>query len=112
MIEINVDDEEIVRRLSGRRVHAGSGRTYHIDFNPPHAPGRDDQTGEALVQREDDQEETIRNRLRVYHQQTEPLIQFYQIKAEQNENGVERFSRVDGQGSVNEIKARIFALLD
>ena len=112
VIEINVDDEEIVRRLSGRRVHAGSGRTYHIDFNPPHAPGRDDQTGEALVQREDDQEETIRNRLRVYHQQTEPLIQFYQIKAEQNENGVERFSRVDGQGSVNEIKARIFALLD
>lgn len=78
VVEIYVEDEEIVSRLSGRRVHSGSGRIYHLIYNPPKQEGVDDETGEALIQREDDQEVTIRKRLDVYHQQTEPLVNFYQ----------------------------------
>ncbi|MBT5031170.1 MAG: adenylate kinase, partial [Proteobacteria bacterium] len=78
VIEIFVDDEEIIRRISGRRVHSESGRTYHVEFNPPKVAGKDDETGEALIQREDDQEETIRVRLTVYHEQTEPLVRYYE----------------------------------
>ncbi len=104
VVEIAVDDEEIVRRMSGRRVHPASGRTYHTIFNPPRVAGRDDITGEALVQRDDDQEETVRNRLRVYHAQTEPLIEFYAEKAGKNPNL--KFERVDGIGSVEQIRER------
>ncbi|MFL0799112.1 MAG: adenylate kinase [Agarilytica sp.] len=101
VLEIHVDDEEIVSRLSGRRVHEASGRIYHVDHNPPQEEGKDDATGEALIQREDDQEETIRHRLGVYHDQTEPLVTFYQ-----NVENV-TFSRVDGIGSLDGIKAKV-----
>jgi len=111
VVEINVNDDEIVRRLSRRRVHAASGRTYHIDFNPPTVPGKDDETGEPLVQREDDIEETIRNRVLVYHRQTEPLITFYQGKVAEQDSGIGNFFRVDGQESVNEIKEKLFSVL-
>ena len=111
VVEINVNDGEIVRRLSRRRVHAASGRTYHIDFNPPTVPGKDDETGEPLVQREDDIEETIRNRVLVYHRQTEPLITFYQGKVAEQDSGIGNFFRVDGQESVNEIKEKLFSVL-
>lgn len=105
VIEIAVNDEEIVRRMSGRWIHPASGRTYHTVFNPPLRAGHDDQTGEPLVQREDDREDTVRNRLRVYHEQTEPLIEFYGKKAEKNPNL--KFLRIDGIGSVEQIRERI-----
>ena len=82
VVEISVSDEEIIKRMSGRRVHPGSGRTYHIEFNPPRVPGVDDESGEPLVQRDDDREETVRKRLAVYHEQTEPLIDLYQKQFE------------------------------
>lgn len=104
VVEIAVDDEEIVRRMSGRRVHPASGRTYHTLFNPPRVEGRDDVSGEALVQRDDDKEETVRKRLQVYHAQTEPLIAFYAEKAGKNPNL--KFARVDGVGSVEQIRER------
>jgi len=97
VVEIYVPDEEIVARLSGRRVHEASGRVYHVQHNPPKQEGLDDETGEALVQREDDQEDTVRKRLDVYHEQTEPLVEFYQSKVQ----GVYR--RVEGTGSVDQI---------
>ena len=77
VLEIDVPDDEIVKRLSGRRVHLDSGRVYHVEYNPPKLQGRDDETGEDLIQRDDDKEETVRNRLAVYHEQTEPLVNFY-----------------------------------
>lgn len=106
VVEIAVDDEAIVERMSGRRVHASSGRTYHVKYNPPRNPGVDDETGEPLVQRDDDKEETVRKRLAVYHEQTEPLVAFYS----QLKQGL--FERVEGIGSVDEIKQRVFAALD
>ena len=109
VVEIAVDDEEIVRRMSGRRVHPASGRTYHTIFNPPRVAGRDDVSGEALVQRDDDQEETVRNRLHVYHAQTEPLIAFYAEKAGKNANL--KFARIDGVGSVEQIRERALQAL-
>ena len=109
VVEIAVDDEEIVSRMSGRRVHPGSGRTYHLVFNPPKNEGLDDETGEPLVQRDDDREETVRERLRVYHEQTEPLVEYYQAAADQNSDL--KFAKVDGVGSVDEIKSRIFNAL-
>ncbi len=109
VVEIAVDDEEIVRRMSGRRVHPASGRSYHTIFNPPRVEGLDDITGEPLVQRDDDKEDTVRNRLRVYHDQTEPLIAFYAERAGKNANL--RFARVDGIGSVDEIRERTLAAL-
>ncbi len=107
--EIRVDDEEIVKRMSGRRVHEGSGRTYHVVFNAPKVEGKDDMTGEALVQRDDDKEDTVRKRLDVYHQQTEPLIEYYSNKAK--ENSVLEFFFIDGIGDVKEIKNRLFSQL-
>ncbi len=101
VLEIHVDDEAIVSRLSGRRVHEASGRIYHVDHNPPQEEGKDDQTGEALIQREDDQEATIRYRLSVYHEQTEPLVKFYQAVESVT------FSRVDGIGSLDDIKSKV-----
>jgi len=108
VIEIAVADEEIVERMSGRRVHPGSGRTYHVVFNPPKNDGRDDETGEPLIQRDDDKEETVRKRLSVYHEQTKPLVSYYRDKAEE---GAVKFSCVKGVGSVQEIRDQIFALL-
>lgn len=105
VLEINVDDEEIVARLSGRRMHEASGRIYHIHHNPPKVEGLDDDTGEPLIQRDDDKESTVRNRLRVYHEQTEPLVEYYKA-----EEGV-HFARVPGVGSLADIKAKVLAAL-
>ena len=111
VVEIAVDDEEIVSRLSGRRVHPGSGRVYHLQFNPPAVAGKDDQTGEALVQREDDREETVRNRLRVYHEQTAPLVGYYQGWAARDPAGAPVYVRVAGVGSMDEIRDAILQAL-
>ena len=102
VLEIDVPDEEIVRRLSGRRVHAGSGRTYHVDNKPPKVPGHDDVTGEPLIHRDDDKEETVRKRLQVYHAQTKPLVNFYSDLAARN-TGL-RFITVSGVGSIDDIR--------
>jgi adenylate kinase len=109
VVEIDVDDDEIIRRMSGRRVHLASGRTYHIQFNPPKVEGKDDQTGEPLIQRDDDKEETVRKRLAVYHDQTEPLIEYYTRWAESGEEAAPRYVKVEGIGKVEEIRDRIFA---
>ena len=106
VIEIAVPDENIVTRMAGRRVHLASGRSYHTQFNPPKAEGIDNETGEALIQRDDDKEETVRNRLRVYHEQTKPLVDYYSAP----ERGV-KFASIEGVGSVEEITAKIFAVL-
>lgn len=108
VIEIAVADEEIIKRLSGRRVHLESGRTYHIQFNPPKSEGVDDVTGEPLTQRGDDKEETVGKRLDVYHQQTKPLVDFYSQAAEQ---GNVKFASIAGVGEVGEITDKIFAVL-
>ena len=111
VVEIAVDDEEIVRRMSGRRVHLASGRTYHVDFNPPMVEGKDDATGEPLIQREDDLEETVRKRLHVYHEQTEPLVHYYSEWAARGEPGAPKYSRIEGIGGVEEVRDAIFAAL-
>lgn len=103
VIEIAVDDEEIIRRISGRRIHPASGRAYHLEYHPPKVDCVDDITGEPLVLRDDDKEETIRKRLAVYHHQTEPLIQYYKALAEQSGNQAPSFHRVVGLGSVEAI---------
>jgi len=105
VIEVFVSDDDIVERLSGRCIHPGSGRTYHLKYNPPKVPGIDDVTGEVLVQRDDDKEETIRQRLKVYHEKTEPLIKYYQM-AEDNAV-VPRYIRVDGIGKIEQVQKRI-----
>ncbi|MAM70755.1 MAG: adenylate kinase [Gammaproteobacteria bacterium] len=110
VLEIHVPDEEIVKRLSGRRVHPASGRVYHLDHNPPREEGKDDVSGEALIQREDDREDTVRKRLEVYHQQTLPLVDFYR-KLEASGNAV-HFSRIDGVGNIDEIKQNLLAALN
>ncbi|MGZ8225876.1 MAG: adenylate kinase [Methylococcaceae bacterium] len=107
VIEIVVADEEIVKRMAGRRVHLASGRTYHIEYNPPKVDGVDDVTGEPLIQRDDDKEETVRKRLSVYHEQTKPLVGFYSASERQT-----RFSSIAGVGAVDEITAKVFAILD
>lgn len=106
VVEIAVEDEAIVKRMSGRRVHPESGRTYHVVFNPPKEEGKDDVTGEPLVQRADDVEGTVRKRLAVYHEQTAPLVDFYQAQA-----GNTVYSRIEGIGSVEEIKQKTLAAL-
>ena len=103
VIEIVVDDEEIVLRMSGRRVHPASGRIYHVVYHPPRAEGRDDETGEELIQRADDREDTVRTRLAVYREQTEPLIEFYRAHADRGEL---RYARIEGTGKVEEVRAR------
>ena len=108
VVEIAVDDEEIVSRLSGRRVHPGSGRVYHIRFNQPIKDGLDDVTGEPLVQRDDDTEATVRNRLKVYHDQTSPLIDFYQAMVGKE---APRYHRIEGVGSVEDIRKKLFTSL-
>ncbi|MEH6556466.1 MAG: adenylate kinase [Oceanicoccus sp.] len=108
VLEISVDDEEIVTRMSGRRVHEASGRVYHVVFNPPKQAGLDDETGDQLLQREDDKEETVRTRLKVYHDQTKPLVAFYQKLAA---SSGPQYRAVEGVGSVQEIRDKVFAAL-
>jgi adenylate kinase len=111
VVEIDVADEEIIKRMSGRRVHPGSGRTYHVVFNPPKTEGKDDVTGEDLVQREDDQEETVRARLNVYHDQTKPLIGYYRGWADEDASSAPKYIYVEGVGSVDQIRDRVFEAL-
>jgi adenylate kinase len=109
VIEIDVDDEEIVGRLSGRRVHADSGRIYHVIYNPPKVEGKDDETGEDLIQRADDSEETVRKRLGIYHDQTKPLVSFY--KQFEAKNDSTKYVHVPGVGSLEEITAKLMSSL-
>lgn len=111
VVEIDVDDEEIIKRMSGRRVHLASGRTYHVIFNPPKVEGKDDETGEELIQRNDDQEETVRERLKVYHQQTEPLIEYYSNWAASGDPLAPKYIKINGIGKVEEISNQIFTAL-
>ncbi len=111
VVEIDVEDAEIVKRLSGRRVHPASGRTYHVMFNPPKRSGKDDLTGEELVQREDDKEATVKNRLDVYHSQTKPLVAYYSNWAKSGLAGAPKYVKVAGVGSMESIRDRIFAAL-
>jgi len=111
VVEIAVDDAEIVRRMSGRRVHVASGRTYHVVFNPPKVEGKDDETGEDLIQRADDAEDTVLKRLEVYHAQTAPLIGYYSAWATSGEANAPRYIRIEGVGSVDSIRDNIFAAL-
>jgi len=112
VVEIAVDDEEIIKRMSGRRVHPASGRTYHVIFNPPKVEGKDDETGEDLIQRDDDNEETVRKRLDVYHEQTAPLVDFYSKWAESGEADAPKYVKVVGTGkSVDENRDAVFAAL-
>jgi adenylate kinase len=111
VIEIQVPDEDIVARMSGRRVHLASGRTYHVTFNPPRVDGKDDQTGEPLIQRADDLDEIVRDRLGVYHAQTQPLVDYYSDDALEGSTGI-KFSVVSGVGALYEVKQRISDALD
>jgi adenylate kinase len=112
VIDIHVSDEQIVRRLSGRRVHPSSGRSYHIEFNPPKVADKDDITGEPLIQRPDDNEATIKQRIATYHAQTEPLLNYYKSWAASNDRHAPRYIKVDGTGTVDQIRDRMFAAID
>jgi adenylate kinase len=111
VLEIDVPDEAIIERMSGRRAHLPSGRTYHLKFNPPKVAGKDDVTGEDLVQRADDAEETVRKRLQVYQSQTRPLVDYYSAWAATGDAQAPRCCKIDGTGSVEQITARAFAAL-
>ena len=111
VLEIDVPDAAIVERMSGRRVHAPSGRSYHVKFNPPRVPGRDDATGEVLMQRDDDKEETVKKRLAVYQSQTRPLVEYYSRWTASGDPAAPRYRKIDGSGSVEEITARALAAL-
>ena len=111
VLEIDVPDAAIIERMSGRRVHAASGRTYHIRYNPPKVPDRDDATGEPLIQRDDDREETVKKRLEVYHAQTEPLVAYYADWAASGDPRAPKYRKVDGMGSVETIRAAVLAAL-
>ena len=112
VVDINVPDEEIIKRMCGRRVHLASGRTYHVVFNPPKKEGQDDITGEPLIQREDDREETVRKRLEVYHSQTEPLIDYYKKWESTAAAEAPKYIRIEGVGKVDEIREQIFTALE
>jgi len=112
VVDINVPDEEIIKRMSGRRAHLASGRTYHIIFNPPKEEGKDDVTGEPLVQRDDDKEDTVRKRLEVYHDQTEPLIDYYKNWESSGQAGAPTYVRIEGVGKVEEIRDQVYSALD
>jgi adenylate kinase len=111
VLEIDVPEEAIIERMSGRRVHLASGRTYHVKYNPPKVAGRDDATGEPLIQRDDDKEDTVRKRLQIYRDQTRPLIDYYAQWAAGGDAAAPRLVRVSGTGSVEEIAARVMAAL-
>ena len=110
VVEVKVPDDDIVERMSGRRVHLASGRTYHITFNPPNKIGKDDITGEDLIQRIDDNEDIVRGRLQIYHKQTEPLVKYYSDDAEDSKT-ITKFIALDGMGSLDEVKERITSAL-
>ena len=112
VVEIDVDDAEIIKRMGGRRVHLASGRTYHIAFNPPKVEGKDNETGEDLIQRDDDQPDTVKARLDVYHEQTEPLIAYYSKWADAGEENSPKYVKINGIGSVDSIKDSIFSGLE
>jgi adenylate kinase len=111
VLEIDVPDEAIIERMSGRRVHQPSGRTYHVKFNPPKVEGRDDVTGEELIQRDDDKEETVKKRLAVYHDQTEVLVGYYNKWAASGQPGAPKYRKIEGVGPVESIRDRAFAAL-
>jgi len=112
VLEIDVPDVEIIIRMSGRRVHPASGRTYHVKFNPPRAEGKDDATGEPLVQRDDDREETVKKRLEVYRAQTRPLVEYYGKWAATGDAKAPRYHKIAGTGPVDEIRRRVLAALN
>jgi adenylate kinase len=112
VLDFDVPDEDIVERLSGRRVHPASGRVYHVKYNPPKVPGKDDVTGDDLVQRDDDHEDTVRKRLAVYHAQTKPLVDYYTRWARSGEAQAPKLRRISGVGTVDEVGRRIFAALE
>ncbi len=112
VVDIDVPDEEIIKRMSGRRAHLASGRTYHIIYNPPKEEGKDDVTGEPLVQRDDDKEETVKKRLDVYHDQTEPLIDYYKKWEGTGEAAAPKYCHINGVGSLEDITQQIFTALD
>ncbi len=111
VVEIAVDDSEIIERMSGRRVHLPSGRTYHVKFNPPKIAGKDDVTGEDLIQRDDDKEATVKTRLDVYHEQTEPLVAYYGNWAKSGDTNAPKYVKISGVGKVEDIRGKIFAAL-
>ena len=111
VLEIDVPEEAIIDRMSGRRVHMASGRSYHVKFNPPKVEGVDDVSGEPLIQRDDDKEETVRKRLQVYQSQTRPLVDYYGQWAASGSAGAPRYARISGTGSVEEITARVMTAL-
>ena len=111
VLEIDVPDSAIIERMSGRRVHVASGRTYHVAFNPPKVAGKDDATGEDLIQREDDKEETVRKRLEVYHQQTQPLVDYYNQWSATGDDAAPKCRKISGVGSVDQITAAALAAL-
>ena len=112
VVDIDVPDEEIIKRMSGRRAHLASGRTYHVIYNPPKVEGKDDITGEPLVQRDDDKEETVKKRLDVYHDQTEPLIDYYKKWEGTGEAAAPKYCHIEGVGSLEDISKQIFSALD
>ena len=111
VLEIDVPDESIIERMSGRRVHQPSGRTYHVKFNPPKVPGKDDITGEDLIQRDDDKEETVKKRLAVYHDQTEVLVDYYNKWAQSGQAGAPKYRKISGVGPVEAIRDKALAAL-
>ncbi|CAG4883859.1 adenylate kinase [Georgfuchsia toluolica] len=111
VLEIDVPDADIILRMSGRRVHLASGRTYHVKFNPPKVAGNDDVTGEALIQRDDDKEETVRKRLAVYHSQTKPLVEYYSKWAAVGDANAPKYRKISGQGRVEDVRDSAFAAL-
>jgi adenylate kinase len=111
VIEFKVSDDEVVKRLSGRRTHPASGRTYHVIYNPPKVPGKDDVTGEDLVQRPDDTEETVKSRIATYHAQTKPLIDYYMKRASNGGAGASRYVASNGSGPVERIRDELFSAL-
>jgi len=111
VLEIDVPDDLIITRMSGRRVHAASGRIYHVKFNPPKVEGRDDQTGEPLIQRDDDREQTVKKRLEVYRAQTQPLVEYYRRWAASGDARAPKYRRISGVGTLEEVKARALAAL-
>jgi len=111
VLNIDVSDEEILRRMSGRFVHPASGRSYHVVFNPPRVAGKDDVTGDALVQRDDDREETVKKRITTYHAQTKPLVEYYSRWSQSGDARAPRYARIDGNGTVDEIRGRLLAAL-
>ena len=112
VVEISVDDAEIIKRMSGRRAHLASGRTYHIVYNPPKVDGIDDVSGEPLVQRDDDAEETVKKRLDIYHDQTEPLIDYYTAYSKSDEAAAPKYVKINGIGSVDSIRDNIFKAIE